>query len=71
VGYVLDFGNASFAAFLETCLDFDPYEGSKAATLRKIWFSEPTAQVLRAALADLKDLTVTRAPNAAAFTRAE
>ncbi len=49
-GYVLDFSNASFSAFVETCLGFDPYdryEGSKAVILRKIWISEPWADVAR------------------------
>ncbi|MDW3214099.1 MAG: hypothetical protein R8G01_08900 [Ilumatobacteraceae bacterium] len=49
-GYVLDFSNASFAAFVETCLGFDPYDrydGSKAAILRKIWISEPWPDVAR------------------------
>lgn len=49
-GYVLDFSNASFAAFVETCLDFDPYDrydGSKAVILRKIWISEPWTDVAR------------------------
>lgn len=49
-GYVLDFSNASFSAFAETCLGFDPYEryeGSKAVILRKIWISEPWADVAR------------------------
>lgn len=49
-GYVLDFSNASFADFVETCLGFDPYEryeGSKAVILRKIWLDEPMARVAR------------------------
>lgn len=49
-GYVLDFSNASFAAFVQTCLGFDPYEryeGSKAVVLRKIWISEPWLDVAR------------------------
>ncbi len=25
-GYVLDFSNASFASFVETCLGFNPYD---------------------------------------------
>lgn len=47
-GYVLDFSNASFASFVETCLGFDPYErykGSKAAILRRIWLEEPMSDV--------------------------
>lgn len=49
-GYVLDFSNASFAAFVQTCLGFDPYDryaGSKAVILRKIWISESWADVAR------------------------
>lgn len=49
-GYVLDFSNTSFAAFVETCLGFDPYDrydGSKAAILRKIWIAEPWTDVAR------------------------
>lgn len=49
-GYVLDFSNASFSAFVESCLGFDPYEryaGSKAVILRRIWLSEPTMDVAR------------------------
>lgn len=43
-GYVLDFTNSSFAAFVEGCVGFDPYmkyEGSKANVLRQIWIKEP------------------------------
>lgn len=39
-GYVLEFSNASFADFVETCLGFNPYErysGSKAVILRRLW----------------------------------
>jgi hypothetical protein len=49
-GYVLDFTNASFAAFVRTCLGFDPYtryQGSKAAILREIWLREPFEDVAR------------------------
>ncbi len=49
-GYVLDFSNATFAAFIETCLGFDPYDrydGSKAVILRKIWISERWTNVAR------------------------
>lgn len=49
-GYVLDFSNASFARFVDTCLGFDPYDrynGSKAVILRRIWLEEPIAQVAR------------------------
>lgn len=49
-GYVLDFSNASFASFVETCVGFDPYEryqGSKAVILRKIWLQEPMQDVAK------------------------
>ncbi len=49
-GYVLDFSNGSFAAFVETCLGFDPYErynGSKAVVLRQIWLQEPMSGVAK------------------------
>lgn len=49
-GYVLDFSNASFAAFVETCLGFDPYDrysGSKAVILRQIWLNEPLEKVAK------------------------
>ena len=49
-GYVLDFSNASFASFVETCLGFDPYDrhtGSKAVVLRQIWLQEPMSDVAK------------------------
>lgn len=49
-GYVLDFSNASFASFVETCLGFDPYErygGSKAVILRQIWLQEAHEDVAK------------------------
>lgn len=49
-GYVLDFSNARYAAFVENCLGFDPYEryrGSKAVILRQIWSGEPSGEVAR------------------------
>jgi hypothetical protein len=42
-GYVMDFTNASFAAFVEPWIGIDPYkryQGSKAVMLREIWASE-------------------------------
>jgi len=42
-GYVLDFSNSTFAAFVQTSVGFDPYtrhEGSKAVILRQIWREE-------------------------------
>jgi hypothetical protein len=49
-GYVLDFSNASFGAFVETCLGFNPYDrynGSKAVILRQIWLNEPAEAVAK------------------------
>jgi hypothetical protein len=49
-GYVLDFSNASFSRFVESCLGFDPYEryeGSKAVILRQIWLQEPMEEVAK------------------------
>jgi hypothetical protein len=51
-GYVLDFSNASFADFIKSCIDFDPYEkypeaGSKARTLRTIWDNEPASVIAK------------------------
>lgn len=43
-GYVMDFGNASFASFVEPWIGVDPYsryQGSKAVILRQIWATEP------------------------------
>lgn len=41
-GYVLNYSNASFAAFVRDSIGIDPYErhdGSKAQVLRQLWFS--------------------------------
>jgi hypothetical protein len=49
-GYVLDFSNASFSSFVESCLGFDPYSrysGSKAAVLRRIWLAESPDDVAK------------------------
>jgi hypothetical protein len=49
-GYVLDFSNASFSSFVESCLGFDPYSrynGSKAVILRHIWLQEPIDDVAK------------------------
>lgn len=49
-GYVLDFSNASFSSFVQTCLGFDPYDrysGSKAVVLRQIWLQERIEDVAR------------------------
>ena len=49
-GYVLDFSNASFAGFVQSCLGFDPYSrytGSKAVILRHIWLEEPMDDVAK------------------------
>lgn len=49
-GYVLDFGNDSFASFVETCLGFDPYtryNGSKASILRQLWLHESSDDVAK------------------------
>lgn len=49
-GYVLDFSNSTFAAFIQTSVGFDPYsryEGSKAVILRQIWLNEPPEAVAK------------------------
>lgn len=50
-GYVLDFSNASFAEFVKTAIDIDPYEkyppASKARLLRRIWHEEPLPLVAK------------------------
>lgn len=56
-GYVMDFTNASFAAFVEPWIGIDPYDryqGSKAVMLREIWAKEPTEVVAQLNL-DLLD----------------
>lgn len=51
-GYVLDFSNDSFADFVETAINIDPYRKfdptlSKARLLRKIWETEDATTVRR------------------------
>lgn len=46
-GYVLNYSNASFAAFVRDSIEVDPYEshdGSKAQVLRQLWFSLSDAE---------------------------
>jgi hypothetical protein len=46
-GYVLNYSNASFAAFVRDSIGIDPYErhgGSKAQVLRHLWFSLSDAE---------------------------
>lgn len=46
-GYVLNYSNASFAAFVRDSIGVDPYEryaGSKAQVLRHLWFSLSDAE---------------------------
>lgn len=46
-GYVLNYSNASFAAFVRDSIGVDPHElhaGSKAQVLRHLWFSLSDAE---------------------------